>query len=39
VQVTGTIGVALDDTTPPKPFSIKASCTTFVATPPDSSKG
>src|SRR5262245_6273300 len=37
VTVTGNIGVALDDTTPPKPFSIKASCAKFFATPPDSS--
>lgn len=37
VSVTGTIGVALDDTTPPRPFSIKASCAEFVNTPPDSS--
>ena len=37
VSITGTIGVALDDTTPPKPFSIKASCAEFVDTPPDSS--
>jgi hypothetical protein len=37
VSVAGTIGVALDDTTPPKPFSIKADCAEFVNTPPDSS--
>lgn len=38
VVVTGTIGVALDDTTPPKPFSITANCAKFFATPPDSSR-
>lgn len=38
VSVTGTIGVALDDTTPPRPFTIKASCARFFDTPPDSSK-
>lgn len=37
VSVAGTIGVALDDTTPAKPFSIEADCAEFVDTPPDSS--
>lgn len=37
VSVTGKIGVALDDTTPPAPFSIKAQCAKFFDTPPDSS--
>jgi lipoprotein antigen len=37
VTVTGMIGVALDDTTPPKPFSIKADCSEFVDSAPDSS--
>jgi hypothetical protein len=34
VSATGTI----DDTTPPKPFSITARCAKFFDTPPDSSK-
>jgi lipoprotein antigen len=37
VKVTGTIGVALDDTTPPARFSITAKCGKFVTTPPGSS--
>jgi Mycobacterium 19 kDa lipoprotein antigen len=39
VSVTGTIGVALNDTTPPRPFAIKANCAKFFDTPPDSSGG
>jgi lipoprotein antigen len=38
VSVTGTIGVALDDSTAPQPFSITARCAKFFNTPPDSSK-
>ncbi|HEY0619917.1 MAG TPA: lipoprotein LpqH [Kribbella sp.] len=38
VSVTGTIGVALSDSTAPQPFSITASCAKFFNTPPDSSK-
>ena len=38
VSVTGTIGVALDDSSDPQPFSITASCAKFFNTPPDSSK-
>ena len=37
VSVSGIIGVALDDTKPPVPFSIKAECAKFFNTPPDSS--
>jgi hypothetical protein len=38
VSVTGMIGVALDESTAPQPFSITASCAKFFNTPPDSSK-
>jgi len=38
VSATGTIGVALNDSTAPQPFSITASCAKFFNTPPDSSK-
>ncbi|HEV7647700.1 MAG TPA: lipoprotein LpqH [Actinophytocola sp.] len=38
VSATGTIGVALDDSTRPQPFTITARCAMFFNTPPDSSK-
>lgn len=38
VSVTGTIGVSLDDSTAPQPFTITAHCAKFFDTPPDSSK-
>ena len=37
VSVSGKIGVALDDTVPPVPFSINAECAKFFNAPPDSS--
>lgn len=36
VSVAGTIGVALDDTTPPAKFAIAARCGKFVNSPPGS---
>jgi len=38
VSVDGTIGVSLDDSTEPQPFTINADCAEFFDTPPDSSK-
>jgi Mycobacterium 19 kDa lipoprotein antigen len=37
VSVTGTLGQSLNDSPPPQPFSIAASCAKFFDTPPDSS--
>jgi hypothetical protein len=38
VSAKGTIGVALNDTAAPQPFTITARCAKFFDTPPDSSK-